>query len=185
MGKHKKFVHLKQKPKFTCHFCGKEYIHTSQFKIHVEKHLNKTKDVECDVCNKMFHSEIEMKMHKRKLHVPKKFLCTQCDYTARFESILQKHMLLHTTEKPFSCDRCTLKFKDARNLKVHVQKVHENARNYICTYCNKAFGSSTNLKTHVRLHTGEMEAHCDICNKGFAQKYNYKMHMAKSHGIDT
>ena len=75
-------------------------------------------------------------------------------------------VLLHLTDKPFSCDQCALKFETAHNLKIHVRKEHKKVIHYICNFHNKAFGSSTNLKTHVHLHTDKMEVHCDICNKG-------------------
>ena len=79
---HQKNKHMGQKPRFTCHFCGKEYAHITQFKIHVECHMKKTKDVECDVCNKLFHSKFEINYHKKSLHVPKNFLFIQYDNLA-------------------------------------------------------------------------------------------------------
>ncbi|XP_054164630.1 zinc finger protein Xfin-like [Oppia nitens] len=50
--------------------------------------------------------------------------CQVCGYQTRWISELEKHMRVHTKERPFSCPYCSFKSKWKGDLNRHIQKYH-------------------------------------------------------------
>ncbi|CAL4122410.1 unnamed protein product [Meganyctiphanes norvegica] len=53
------------------------------------------------------------------------FQCTFCSYSAKTASLLQKHVRIHTGEKPFHCVLCPYKAAQKENLKAHMMRIHQ------------------------------------------------------------
>ncbi|XP_045621284.1 early growth response protein 1-like [Procambarus clarkii] len=50
--------------------------------------------------------------------------CPYCPRTFAFPSYLQRHLTLHTGEKPFRCHRCNSRFTRRNHLKEHLKRKH-------------------------------------------------------------
>lgn len=59
--------------------------------------------------------------------------------------------------------------------------VHSNERPHKCDMCDKAFRTSTHKIVHMRTHTGERPLQCRICGLGFAHHKARSVHMKTKH----
>ncbi|XP_064092923.1 zinc finger and BTB domain-containing protein 7B-like isoform X12 [Macrobrachium nipponense] len=79
--------------------------------------------------------------------------CTYCQFTSINKTKLERHLMVHTGEKPFAC-----------------------------SYCPSAFSQKSNLKRHMQTHTGEKPFLCPLCPYRAGLKQNLKAHMIMKHG---
>ena len=56
----------------------------------------------------------------------------------RYPSGLDRHMRIHTNEKPYECDVCEKRFRRSGTLKSHM-RIHTNEKPYECDVCEKLF----------------------------------------------
>ena len=75
----------------------------------------------------------------------------------------------------FEC--CGKKFLDNSKLKRHLL-VHTREKPYSCEFCGKAFSLDFNMRTHLRIHTGDKPYECKFpgCAKRFTQSSNLSAH---------
>ena len=50
--------------------------------------------------------------------------CDVCEKVFRQAGDLQRHVRIHTNEKPYECDVCEKRFRTSGQLKVHVRRYH-------------------------------------------------------------
>ena len=70
------------------------------------------------------------KLHELQIEVMvgsklKRFNCPLCHLTFSKKSSLNRHVKIHTGEKPHTCPTCQEGFTRADKLKVHIQRMHE------------------------------------------------------------
>ncbi|XP_065315632.1 zinc finger protein 236-like [Gordionus sp. m RMFG-2023] len=117
-----------------------------------------------------------------------KHSCDICDKTFPKISHLQRHIKIHTGNKPFKCSVCSRSFSQKSSLSFHLTTKHPaegadkikgtNASNYNkndgqhpsklfqCEQCPAQFNQKGNLKSHtLKLHSGYRRIESDCVNK--------------------
>lgn len=99
-----------------CFICGKQYEFASLLKVHNRTHLI-DKGHNCPICKKSFARMDHYKQHINNVHkgevvdgIERKpsfeRKCDICEKVFYHSGNLRKHMLLHTGERPYSCNEC-------------------------------------------------------------------------------
>ncbi|XP_072303730.1 uncharacterized protein [Eucyclogobius newberryi] len=130
---------------------------------------------QCSFCAKRFGSKQGLQRHIRVHTGDKPYSCPVCNKGFSFKSHLTVHLRTHRGEKPFSCLICKKTFTQKIHLSVHM-RTHTGEKLFSCPICKKDLTHSTSLQYHMRTHTGEKPYSCSICKKTFTQNSNLAVH---------
>ncbi|CAL8080183.1 unnamed protein product [Orchesella dallaii] len=136
-------------PKHKCEYCLKEYADRSQYLAHVR--LHEGGGFNCEVCNKAFGSERDLRKHLVVHRTESNFVCEECGKAFRRPESLKKHKMIHTGDKKFKCTYCSKAFVFQKYLVQHL-RIHTGERPYVCDYCGKNFNQYGALYTHKKIH---------------------------------
>ena len=111
----------------------------------------------------------------------------KCQFSANYESDLNRHISYHLNERQFVCEECNKQFHTNSTLLQHKYYFHRNDRSFICQRidCNKRFKTKRELIRHNISHTSDQNFKCDKCDKRFKFKRNLirhnKTHSSEKH----
>ncbi|KAM8705442.1 hypothetical protein ACLKA7_009832 [Drosophila subpalustris] len=110
-----------------------------------------------------------------------KFSCQFCNKLFRNYSHMQKHQLIHLSDRPqFQCDSCDRIYLTKQALKVHVDTKHKKSGS-ACSVCGKVFAIAKALEVHMRYHVGHFPYNCNQCERKFAQRSHLNVHQQVQH----
>ena len=185
--------------KTVCPFCNKRFREAFDVKKHIEfKHQHGKVLFACDYCDKGFQSNQAKEYHEKLKHVESEdsFSCDICHKTFPMLVNLNSHKkYVHSDVQKWSCENCGTKFKQKRDLRAHLLKIHEinqrtedymeNSENkvFICKKCGTNFQYQKNLNAHIKVnHTESIQPfQCEECPLKFKHKTTLMNHQRVKH----
>ncbi|OXA45201.1 Zinc finger protein 62 [Folsomia candida] len=164
----------------TCYFCG-EKVRKREYDLmsHMRKHTAERAFC-CGVCGKMFNSVRKVKGHIDEVHTRgrRRGANSHIGFHIRKKSPSSKSHQCNVTP-------CTKSFNTPKNLRDHINRVHNSWKRFSCDFQNCAVTckSKTGIKAHKLTHTREKNFKCGQpnCDKAYTTQGALTHHHAAVH----
>lgn len=140
-----------------CEYCEKKEFQSKKKLLEHFNRVHKPKNCICEECGEGFTYPFRLEEHILRRHRPteRPKVCNVCNKTFKSNFDLKRHMFRHTGIKPYCCKHCSKQFFDRSDWLRH-QVVHTGVYLYYCTVpdCKKGFQRKKALHEHVEAHHG-------------------------------
>ncbi|XP_053699812.1 gastrula zinc finger protein XlCGF9.1-like [Synchiropus splendidus] len=104
--------------------------------------------------------------------------CPVCGRDCFKMSALQKHLRIHSGERPFVCPTCGRSFTQHVHMTEH-QRTHSGEKPYSCSQCGKSFSRALDLSYHEGVHAEDRPYFCHVCHKSLGGARVFRKHMKR------
>ena len=163
---------------FPCHLC--EYIGKKE--CHLEYHIkrNHSQKLICDICNKQFGYNWDLKRHREQVHAEASFFCHICSKAYKVKKSFDEHLRSHEdgyVKSRYPCTECDKTFSAKQVLDNHMKYKHlgvkqKEKQRYLCQTCGQEFYHKYSYLSHMNKHQGLLPFNCDICGNVYFQYSN-------------
>ena len=111
-----------------------------------------------------------------------KHKCTICQRGFNSPKDLRSHVnAIHEGKRDFKCNSCGKCFGRVHTLNVHIQRSHGKAiGKYVCSYCERRFHTNYHLNSHTTAIHEKGEKTFE-CSKSFGNKNSVSLHKRRIH----
>lgn len=157
---------------FPCNLCN----YVGKKESHLEYHIirNHSQKFICDICQKQFGYNWDLKRHREQVHAEASYICHICSKAYKVKKSFDEHLKSHEdgyVKSVFPCPRCEKSFSAKQVLDNHIKIKHlgmkqKEKQKYLCQTCGAEFYHKYSYQSHMNKHAGLMPFSCDICGKG-------------------
>lgn len=191
---------------YTCQICWASYRSKTNFKAHLNQHIDhkpykcrlqcskhfyglrgRIKHEEkcnaaicCGVCERSFSDKESLFTHIKSAHGKLAFQCSICDVRIPTRAGLRRHSLSLHRERDggFPCRRCKKHIANtAHEASLHLKECRMNFT-FDCDQCDARLRNASTLKTHKAAYHDEPKYCCNVCGKKYKHKFNAMHHQA-------
>jgi hypothetical protein len=175
---------------YQCKICERTFPREANLKRHIANTHAEIKPTtfRCNICEKVFERKVYLYHHIKRLHSSKKearpYQCHLCStFNASTDRDLRRHIeSVHEKLRPFKCGKCKKKFTFKRTLQRHMRHVHEKIKPFECHLCELKCSQRISLQTHIKtVHAKLKPFQCKICEMSFALANNCRIHVRDVH----
>lgn len=123
----------------------------ARLKTHRQVKNPRRKTYKCDICQRLFISNLTYMSHIKWHESPRNqpVTCPECGRIFSRAPILERHiMCVHKKLKPYVCENCGMAYGQRCQLSAHIDKEHIRELKHKCVYCSQTFISSIRLSLH-------------------------------------
>ncbi|XP_029456073.1 zinc finger protein 770 [Rhinatrema bivittatum] len=126
--------------------------------------------VHCPDCQQSFSTQEKWVLHQCSPPAhphsvsrrPKALKCETCNKPFPSRSKLERHLLIHTGQRPFACSLCVKSFRQKTHLAIH-QLTHIKEKPFQCNLCYKSFKLQSKLMKHKEVHAHSLAYANGLC----------------------
>ena len=155
-------------------------------------------ELTCDTCNKTFPAIYKLKIHKLTHSQTYPFMCATCGKGFNNKYKMHSHEKKQSCKDPlqavpntpnksppkpvksYPCETCPEMFGNKKELKKHIQQVHNAKCPIICIHCTAVCRSQKMLMTHLKAVHNDFENglkfSCTVCGKRFPKLSSLEDH---------
>ncbi|GMR31339.1 hypothetical protein PMAYCL1PPCAC_01534, partial [Pristionchus mayeri] len=89
------------------------------------------------------------------------YSCSECGKKLSTKRTLNEHLLIHSGEKPFTCEHCEMRFRFKSHRYIHLREFHK-IKLYSCLTCGEQFHRKAQLSKHQFIHKDNIPQNVNV-----------------------